>query len=69
MAHPYPTLAIQTQAPSVSCANQQAAGNPVAWLSKGLLPVNVPNFPNANFGMPRTMLNPRQIQFAAKFVF
>lgn len=63
------TLAIQTQSASVSCANQQAAGNPVAWLSKGLIPVNIPNFPQANFGMPRTMLNPRQFQFAAKFVF
>jgi len=63
------TLAIQSQASSVSCAAQQAIGNPVAWLSQGLLPVNIPNFPNANFGTPRTMLNPRQFQFSAKFVF
>jgi hypothetical protein len=35
----------------------------------GLLPVSVPNSPNTTFGEPRTMLNPRQFQFAAKFSF
>ncbi|HKV05008.1 MAG TPA: TonB-dependent receptor [Candidatus Acidoferrales bacterium] len=29
----------------------------------------IPDHPNANFGLPRTMLNPRQFQFAAKFTF
>ena len=29
----------------------------------------VPLNPNSNFGLPRTMLNPRQFQFAAKFTF
>jgi outer membrane receptor protein involved in Fe transport len=29
----------------------------------------VPPGPNPNFGTPRTMLNPRQLQFAAKLVF
>jgi outer membrane receptor protein involved in Fe transport len=29
----------------------------------------VPPGPNPNFGTPRTMLNPRQLQFAAKFTF
>jgi outer membrane receptor protein involved in Fe transport len=29
----------------------------------------VPPTPNSNFGTPRTMLNPRQLQFAAKFSF
>jgi outer membrane receptor protein involved in Fe transport len=29
----------------------------------------VPPTPNANFGTPRTMLNPRQLQIAAKFSF
>ncbi|MBO0724992.1 MAG: TonB-dependent receptor [Blastocatellia bacterium] len=29
----------------------------------------VPPTPNQNFGTPRTMLNPRQLQFAAKLVF
>jgi hypothetical protein len=63
------TLAIQTGAPSVSCSNQQATGNPGAWLSDGLIPVTITNSPDANFGKPRTMLNPRQFQFAAKFIF
>jgi hypothetical protein len=29
----------------------------------------IPNNPNPNFGLPRTMLNPRQFQFAARFSF
>jgi len=29
----------------------------------------IPFSPNQNFGQPRTMLNPRQLQFAAKFTF
>jgi outer membrane receptor protein involved in Fe transport len=29
----------------------------------------IPAEPNATFGLPRTMLNPRQFQFAAKFTF
>jgi hypothetical protein len=29
----------------------------------------VPPSPNPNFGTPRTMLNPRQLQFAVKFTF
>ena len=29
----------------------------------------VPPAPNGNFGMPRTMLNPRQLQFGVKFSF
>ena len=29
----------------------------------------VPGFPNSNFGVPRTMLNPRQLQFVVKFSF
>ena len=29
----------------------------------------IPANPNATFGLPRTMLNPRQFQFAAKFTF
>jgi Carboxypeptidase regulatory-like domain/TonB dependent receptor len=29
----------------------------------------VPSSPNPNFGLPRTMLNPRQFQFTAKFSF
>ena len=29
----------------------------------------IPANPNANFGLPRTMLNPRQLQFSVKFTF
>jgi outer membrane receptor protein involved in Fe transport len=29
----------------------------------------IPDNPNATFGLPRTMLNPRQFQLAAKFIF
>ena len=61
------TLAIQQGA--ISCASQQMAGNPVAWLSLGLLPVSIPNAPNPVFGLPRTMFNPRQFQFSLKFSF
>lgn len=61
------TRAIQQGA--VSCASQQAVGAPPAWLALGLLPVNIPNTPNATFGQPRTMFNPRQFQFALKLSF
>ena len=61
------TLAIQSG--GVSCATQQAVGNPVAWLSLGLLPVAIPNTPNPVFGQPRTMFNPRQFQFSLKLSF
>ena len=61
------TLAIQGG--SVSCASQQAAANPLAWLSQGMLPVSIPGTPNPVFGRPRTMLNPRQVQFSLKFSF
>ncbi|HKM66198.1 MAG TPA: carboxypeptidase regulatory-like domain-containing protein [Candidatus Acidoferrum sp.] len=61
------TVAIETGA--VSCAPQQAAGNPGAWLALGLLPVSIPNNPNATFGQPRTMFNPRQFQFSLKLSF
>jgi outer membrane receptor protein involved in Fe transport len=42
---------------------------PPVWLADGLLPVTVPTNPNPGFGTPRTMLNPRQLQFSAKFSF
>ena len=61
------TLAIQQGA--VSCASQQIAGAPPNWLADGLLPVAIPGTPNPTFGSPRTMFNPRQFQFAAKFSF
>jgi outer membrane receptor protein involved in Fe transport len=69
------TRAIQRSDPSISCDAQQAAGNPGAWLGDGLLPVGVgifngtDYFPNPTFGKPRTMFNPRQLQFSLKFSF
>ncbi|MGA9884891.1 MAG: carboxypeptidase regulatory-like domain-containing protein [Candidatus Acidiferrales bacterium] len=61
------TLAIQQGA--VSCATQQAAAPPTAWLGIGALPVSIPNNPDSTFGTPREMLNPRQFQFSARFTF
>jgi hypothetical protein len=63
------TLAIQQGAASVSCATQQAAGNPGVWVGQGLLPVTIPDSPNPTFGKPRTVFNPRQLQFSLKFSF
>jgi hypothetical protein len=63
------TIAIQQGSGSVSCATQQAAGNPLAWLNAGLVPVSIPASPDANFGKPRTAFNPRQLQFSLKFSF
>jgi hypothetical protein len=71
------TRAIQAIDPSVSCATQAAAGNPGVWVGDGLLPVGIglpvgPNgerFPNPTFGKPRTVFNPRQLQFSLKFTF
>jgi hypothetical protein len=61
------TLAIQNG--TVSCAAQQATGNPGAWIAAGLLPVTIPDTPNTSFGKPRTAMNPRQFQFALKLTF
>jgi outer membrane receptor protein involved in Fe transport len=63
------TRAIQQGAPSTSCATQQVTGNPGAWIADGLLPVSIPNSPNATFGTQRTMFNARQFQFSMKFSF
>jgi TonB dependent receptor len=63
------TRAIQSGDASVSCATQQAAGAPLAWLALGLLPVTIPDSPLATFGKPRTVFNPRQLQFSLKFSF
>jgi outer membrane receptor protein involved in Fe transport len=66
------TLAIQQGSPTVSClaGGQVAAGNPGVWAGEyGLIPVGIPDAPNPNFGTQRTMFNPRQFQFSAKFSF
>ena len=69
------SLAIQSG--SVSCASQIAATVGTfpldfpggAFLERGMIPVSIPDTPNASFGKPRTVFNPRQFQFAAKFTF
>jgi len=33
------------------------------------VPVFIPATPDANFGQPRTVFNPRQLQFSLKFIF
>ncbi len=59
---------------SATIATQEAVaafdagtGPPTCPLNLG--PVPAPPVPNGGFGTPRTMLNPRQFQFAAKFSF
>ena len=65
--------AIQAQAASTACP---AGPIPVPGGTLAATPAGakvpflfVPSFPNPNFGLPRTMLNPRQFQFSAKFSF
>ena len=65
------TLAIQAQAASTACPSGPI---PVPGGSLAPTPIAgnnlfIPSKPNANFGLPRTMLNPRQLQFEAKFSF
>lgn len=63
------SLAIQGGAGSVACP----IGIPVPGGSIAPTPIGtdlfIPTKPNANFGLPRTMLNPRQFQFSAKLSF
>jgi hypothetical protein len=37
--------------------------------STGFTCLFMPAKPNANFGLPRTMLNPRQLQFSVRLAF
>jgi hypothetical protein len=62
--------AIQGQAPSTACPAGPIAvpGGSVAPTPIGT-DLFIPSKPNANFGLPRTMLNPRQFQFEAKITF
>ena len=64
------TRAIQQGAGSVSCPN---GGIAVPGGSVALTPIGtglfIPNTPNANFGVPRTAFNPRQLQFSVRFTF
>jgi outer membrane receptor protein involved in Fe transport len=67
------TLAIQRGDASVNCATQNAVinapGPPGLWIIDGLVPVSIPGSPNPTFGKPRTVFNPRQLQFSLKFSF
>lgn len=64
------SLAIQGQAASTACP-----AGPIAVPGGSLAPTPIgtslfiPSHPNATFGLPRTMFNPRQFQFEAKFTF
>jgi hypothetical protein len=65
------------RAGTVSCASQitQSFGSGVfafpggGFVQDGLIPPSIPSTPNPNFGLPRTVLNPRQFQFSARFSF
>jgi hypothetical protein len=66
------TRAIQQSAPSTACPIGN--GLPIPGVgSFASTPIGtslfIPTNPNANFGLPRTMLNPRQLQFSMKFTF
>jgi Carboxypeptidase regulatory-like domain/TonB dependent receptor len=64
------TRAIQAGSASVSCPNGgiSVPGGSVAPTPLGTA-LFIPSKPNANFGAPQTVLNPRQFQFSAKFLF
>ena len=68
------TLAIQQQAASTACPAGPVAvpggtnaPTPIPFGTGSTL--FIPTTPNRTFGLPRTMLNPRQFQFGAKFSF
>ena len=62
--------AIQAQDPSTACpfGGTSVPGGSVAPTPIGTA-LFIPSFPNSNFGLPRTMLNPRQLQFSLRFSF
>lgn len=64
------SLAIQGQAGSTACP-AGPIGVPGGSLAPTPIGTNlfIPGKPNANFGLPRTMLNPRQFQFMVKISF
>jgi len=67
------SLAIERGAVACPTVGDLAAAGeipPDALVPNGLPPqFALPPGPNPNFGVPRTMLNPRQLQFAVKFSF
>ena len=65
------SLAIQGQAASTACP-----AGPIGVPGGSMAPTPIPNDslfipskPSASFGLPRTMLNPRQLQFEARITF
>jgi len=67
------TRAIQSGDASTACPDGGIALPPGAGGTLAPTPIStalfIPFFPNQNFGKPRTMLNPRQLQFSLKFSF
>ncbi len=65
--------AIQTGSASMACPSGQPGEFAIPGGNLAVTPIGndlfIPNNPNTTFGLPRTMLNPRQFQFAAKFMF
>jgi Carboxypeptidase regulatory-like domain/TonB dependent receptor-like, beta-barrel len=63
------TRAIQAGSGSVACpVGIPVPGGSVAPAPNGTA-LFIPSEPNANFGQPQTVLNPRQFQFSARFEF
>src|SRR5215469_4583090 len=68
------TLAIQHGSSSVACPVGNVTNLVPSFVgSFATTPINtnlfIPAAPNANFGLPRTALNPRQLQFSVRFSF
>jgi len=67
------TLAIQAGSASVTCPGTSGAPifapTPITSPIFGTDSLLIPPTPNRTFGLPRTMLNPRQFQFSAKLMF
>ena len=67
------SLAIQSGAASVACPNGGIPLPPGAGGTLAPTPIGtalfIPLSPNPSFGLPRTMLNPRQFQLSANFTF
>jgi hypothetical protein len=72
------TIAIEQGAPSTACPVGPIQAVPGVPQAGTLAPtpggaaggaLYIPFQPNSSFGLPRTMFNPRQLQFSAKFTF
>jgi hypothetical protein len=65
------SIAIQHLDPSEACPAGSIPAGPAGTLAPTPIGTNlfIPTLPNKTFGLPRTMLNPRQFQFGLKFSF